>query len=157
MTAVQADSGIFVSGSIGTAELSESFDGFDVDSDSTAFHFAVGYAFNAHFAVEAGYRDFGRFEQTVTADGESIDLSVSANGFTLGVLGRLPVGDRFGLFGRAGSFFWNGNARINALSVASPSDTNFFFGAGLDFRVSDRLAVGVDGSRYDFEDASSSV
>ena len=38
---VQADSGIYVAGSIGSASLSEEFDGFDVDSNSTAWRLNI--------------------------------------------------------------------------------------------------------------------
>ena len=59
-----ADKGLFVAASVGSAELSDSFDGFDIDADSTAYRFSAGWRFNDYLAFDAGYQNFGRFDQT---------------------------------------------------------------------------------------------
>ena len=152
-----ADSGFMLAASIGTAELSEDFDGFEVDSDSTAFRITVGWRFNEHLAVEAGYHNFGRFDQTLDVQGTPIDVSLKADGFTLGGVGTLPLGDRFFLFGRAGAYFWDGDGDINDVTTATPEDTNLYFGAGARMTLTDRLSLTADGSHYALEDASSTV
>jgi len=130
-----ADKGLFVAASVGSAELSESFD----------------------LAIDGGYHNFGRFDQTFDDAGTPIDVSLKADGFTLGAIGSLPIGDRFSLFARAGAFFWDGDAEINNLSVASPEDTNFYFGAGARLALTERLSATVDGSRYDLDGTDSTV
>jgi OOP family OmpA-OmpF porin len=152
-----AESGFFVAGSIGKANLSEDFDDFSVDTDSTAFRVTAGWRFNDYFAVEAGYNNFGNFEQTVDVDGVPTEVSLKADGFTLGGLGYVPLSDRFSLFGRAGAYFWDGDAEINNVTAATPEDANFYFGAGVRFALSDKLSATLDGSRYDLDGASSTV
>jgi len=152
-----AESGFFVAGSLGKANLSENFDDFNVDTDSTAFRITAGWRFNDYFAVEAGYNNFGRFEQTVDVEGVPTEISLEADGFTLGGLGFVPLGDRFSLFARAGAYFWDGNAEINSATAAKPEDANFYFGAGIRFALSDKLSATADGSRYDLDGASSTV
>jgi len=152
-----ADKGLFVAASVGSAELSESFDGFDVDADSTAYRFTVGWRFNDYLAIDGGYHNFGRFDQTFDDAGTPIDVSLKADGFTLGAIGSLPIGDRFSLFARAGAFFWDGDAEINNVSAASPEDTNFYFGAGARLALTERLSATVDGSRYDLDGTDSTV
>jgi OOP family OmpA-OmpF porin len=152
-----ADEGLFIAASVGSADLSESFDGFAVDTDSTAYRVAVGWRFNDYLAVDAGYHNFGRFDQTFDVAGTLTDVSLKADGFTLGGIGSLPLSDRVSLFARAGAFFWDGDAEINNVTAARPEDTNFYFGAGVRFGLTDRLSGAVDGSRYELDGTSSTV
>lgn len=156
-TRANADDGVFVSASVGSADLTENFDGFDVDADSTAWGLTIGWRFNTYFAVEGGYRNFGRFDQTFDIEGEPVDVSLKADGFVLGVIGSVPIGERFGVFAKAGSFFWDGDSEINSLTVATPGDTNLYFSAGASFILAERLSLSVDVARYDFEDTESDV
>lgn len=154
---VIAENGIYVAASVGQAELSENFDGFDVDADSTAFRITLGWRFNEHFAIDGGYHNFGRFDQSFDVDGTVSEVSLKADGFTFGGVGTVPVGDRFSLFARAGVFFWDGDADINSVTAATPEDTNFYLGAGLRLDLTDRLSATADGSRYDLDGTSSTV
>jgi hypothetical protein len=152
-----ADSGIYVAATVGQAGLSENFDGFDVDTDSTAFRVTLGWRFNDYLAVDAGYNNFGRFNQSFDVDGAITEVSLKADGFTFGGVGTLPVGERLSFFARAGVFFWDGDADINSVTAATPEDTNLYYGAGVRFALTDRLSATADGSRYELEGASSSV
>ncbi len=152
-----ADNGIYVSASIGSASLSEDFDGFDVDSDSTAFRLILGWRFNQYVSIEGGYHNFGEFEQTFTMGGQSVDISLEADGFTLGGTGRFPVSELFALFGRAGAFFWDGDAQINNVSQATPEDTNLYIGIGATFEFAPQLELVTDWTRYKLEDTESDV
>ena len=58
-----ADEGVFIGASVGSATLTDDFDGFDVDADSTAYRLVFGYQFSDMFALEAGYHRFGTFEE----------------------------------------------------------------------------------------------
>ena len=93
--AALAESGFIVGASVGSAELSDDFGGFDVDANSTAYRFTVGWKFNDYLAIEGGYHNFGRFDQTFDIEGVPVDVSLKADGFTLGVVGHLPLGDRW--------------------------------------------------------------
>ena len=118
-----AENRFFLGGSIGSAELSEDFDGLNIDTDATSFRIVGGWRFNDYCAIEGGYHDFGDFEQTIDVGGTPATASLSADGFTLGVGGYLPLGERFSLLGRFGMFFWDGTAEINNVSQATPEDS----------------------------------
>ena len=45
----------------GGADLSEPFDGFDVDTDATAWRLTVGWRFNDYLAVEGGVQQLRSF------------------------------------------------------------------------------------------------
>lgn len=155
--AALADNGWFLGAAIGSAELSDDFDGFAIDTDSTAWRLTGGYRFNDYLAFEGGYHNFGRFEQDVVVNGEPVPVSLKADGFTIGGVANLPLGDRFGLFARAGAYFWDGDSDLNGVSVASPEDSNLYLGLGLTFDVSERWSISGDGSNYALEDTSSTV
>ena len=152
-----AEAGLAIGGSLGTASLSEDFDGLGVDTDSTAFRLTVGWQFNEYVALEAGYHNFGHFKQTVDMAGAPVEVRLKADGFTLGANGTLPIGDRFALLGRAGAFFWDGDADINGVSQARPEDTNLFLGVGLAWHLTEKLDLVGDWTRYELEDTESDV
>jgi len=153
----QAKDGWFLSAAVGTAELEERFDGFDVDADSTAYRMTIGWRLNQYLSLEGGYHNFGRFDQDVVVSGTPTTVSLKADGFVLGGSATLPLAGQLGLFARAGSFFWDGDAKINDVTAASPGDTNFYFGAGLRLGLGDRWSLFVDGSRYDLDGADSNI
>jgi len=152
-----AEGSFYLGGSIGSASLSEDFNGFNVDASSVAFRLVVGWQFNDYFSVEGGYNNFGKFEQQFGSGQDAINVRLKADGFMLGVTGALPLSERFALFGRAGSFFWDGDAEINNVTEARPEDTNLYLGAGVKFSINDRLALIGDWTRYKLEDSESDV
>ena len=154
---VWAESGLAVGGSVGAASLNDDFDGFNVDADSTAYRVTVGWQFNDAISVEAGYHNFGRFKQVVDLQGTPVEVSLKADGFTLGATGSLRLGKRFSLFGRAGAFFWDGDADINGVSQARPEDTNLFLGVGLSYDLTEKFDLTGDWTRYELEDTESNV
>lgn len=156
LTAI-ADGHFYVGGSVGSASLAEDFDGFDVDTDSTAFRIVAGWQFSDYFSLEGGYHNFGTFEQSLDVGGERLDINLQADGVTLGATGMIPLGETFALYGRAGFFFWDGDAQINDLSRARPEDTNLYIGAGVRFKIFNRLSLVGDWTRYELDDTRSNV
>ena len=112
-----ADKGFLVGGSIGSARLSENFDGLNIDTDTTSFRIVRGWRFNDFFAVEGGYHNFGDFEQQIDVNGTPATASFSADGFTLGVGGYVPLGERFSLLGRL-----NNETRSPIIEIPVKSD-----------------------------------
>jgi len=149
--------GFYVGASIGQAELSEDFDGFVVDENSTAYRVVAGWSFNDFFSLEGGYHNFGDFEQVLDIGGELVTANLTADGFTLGAAGNVPLTERFSLMGRAGWYFWNGNAEINNVSQATPEDGNLYLGAGIKFDVTERFQLIGDWTRYELQDTVSGV
>ena len=145
-----AEEGLFIAAGIGSADLSESFDGFDVDTDSTAYRITVGWRFNDYIAVDAGYHNFGRFDQTFDVAGTPTSVSLKADGFTIGGVGSLPLTDRMSLFARAGAFFWDGESLIGNVDD-NVSDVNAHLAAGIRAMVYKNLSVTVDWSRFDLD------
>jgi OOP family OmpA-OmpF porin len=151
---VAADNCFYIGAAMGSAKLGDTFDGLDVDDTGTAYRIVGGWQLNSHFALEAGWQDFGDFE---LIEGRSVEVSLGADGYSLGLTGRYPLGERFEVQGRAGAFFWDGEAEINAMSRADPGDAHPYFGAGLGYALSETLVVSGDWTRYDLDATESEV
>lgn len=154
---VWAGDGLYLGASVGSAQLDDDFDGLDVDDDTVAYRFVGGWRVNRYFGLEAGYQNFGDFEQSFTVDGVRGKVKLDADGFTLGLTGSYPVAERVEIFARAGMFFWDGNAEVNDVSQASPEDTNPYFGLGVSFAVSKSFHVSGDWTRFELESTNSDV
>jgi OOP family OmpA-OmpF porin len=152
-----AENGFYLGGNIGRANLDEDFDGLNIDANSASYGLVGGWRFNDHFSLEGGYFDFGNFEQNIDIEGATSSVSLSANGFTLGATGSVPLGDKFSLYGRAGWFFWAGDAEVNNVSQATPEDRNLYLGAGISYAVNDRFKVSGDWTRYELDGVNSGV
>lgn len=152
-----ADSGIYFGASIGNSTLKDDFDGFDVDTSSNSVRFVAGWQFNNYFSLEGGYQNFGAFEQRFESAGPPIDVSLKADGFTLGATGFIPLGLNFSLYGRAGAFFWDGDAELNNVSQANPGDTNLYYGGGVKYALTDNIALLGDWTLYELEDTETEV
>ena len=152
-----AESGFIVGGSVGSATLTEDFSGLNVDADSESFRITAGWQFNDYFALEGGYHSFGKFEESLDVAGNPVDVRLKADGFTLGATGSLPLGSSLSLFGRAGAFFWDGDAVINGITEARPEDSNIYYGGGATVAVTERLKLVGDWTRYELESTESDV
>ena len=151
VTAV-ADDGFFVGGSVGSATLTDDFDGFDVDADSNAFRLVFGYQFSDAFGLEAGYHRFGTFEED-----RDFRFELDADGMFVGANVGVPVSDDFRLFARGGAFFWDGDSLINTVTRATPDDSNLYLGGGAEVAITEQLSLVGDWTRYELRDTDSDV
>jgi OOP family OmpA-OmpF porin len=155
--AAVAGEGFYAGASIGKANLDDDFDGLEIDDDTTAYRLVGGWWLNRYFALEAGYHNFGDFEQSFSINGVSNRAKLSADGYTLGVQGSYPITTRVSVFGRAGAFFWDGEAEVNHASQASPEETNPYLSLGIGYALTDSLSANGDWTRYELEDTNSDV
>ena len=152
-----ADSGFYFGASVGSSSLKDNFDGLEIDTSSNSVRFIAGWQFNSYFSLEGGYQNFGAFEQRFDVGGTPLDVSLKADGFTLGATGFIPLGLDFSLFGRAGAFFWDGDSELNNITQAKPEDTNPYYGGGVKYALTDHIALLGDWTRYELEDTQTEV
>jgi OOP family OmpA-OmpF porin len=119
--------------------VDDDFDGLVIDDDATAYRLVGGWWVNLYIALEAGYHNFGDFEQTINVNGVPSKATLSADGYTLGLQASYPISNKFAILGRAGAFFRDGEAAINNVSQATPEETNPYLGLGLSYAFTDRL------------------
>ncbi len=152
-----ADTGLYIGGSVGSAEINEDFGGLTLDSDNTAYRLVAGFQLSEFLSIEGGYQDFGRFEETFSAGGEPVRLRLRADGFTLGGTASLPLSHSLSLYGRAGAFFWDADGEINGIADGSADDTNPYYGAGGKVSLTERIDLIGDWTRYELDESDSDV
>jgi OOP family OmpA-OmpF porin len=153
----EAGEGFYAGASIGAASMDEDFNQVTLDDNTTAYKLVGGWWVNRFFALEVGYHNFGDFEQDFTLGGDRQTAKVSADGYTLGMQATYPIASKVSVFGRAGAFFWDGEAEINNVSQASSEETNPYYGLGLSYAFTEKLMLNGDWTRYDLEEADSDV
>jgi len=62
----------------------------------------LGYAFNQYIAIEGDFLDLGSFTWNAYNIGYDISAKVEAQGYSIGVVGTLPLSENFGLDGKIG-------------------------------------------------------
>jgi OOP family OmpA-OmpF porin len=127
---------LYLGGSIGNARYSE------LDDNSASFSLFGGYNVNEILSVEGNWSSLGEAENNgATADVSALSLSI---------LGKLPLKTDLTLFGRAGLARWNFDFKSSALDD-SDSDTDPYFGLGLDYNITGNTSVRFDWNRYSME------
>ncbi|MEZ5511583.1 MAG: outer membrane beta-barrel protein [Gammaproteobacteria bacterium] len=146
-TADDRTTGLFIGGHYG--RFSSDSETFDEDNDF--YDVVIGGLITPYFGVEAGYSDFGKLE----GDFAEVDLT----GYSLAGLLRLPIGNAVGLYAKAGQFWWRSDINVEVLGQRYATDITGnepFYGVGMDFFVTDNVAIDVEYLRYqvDLEDSS---
>lgn len=135
------------------------------DNSGTGYKLFGGYQLNRNFAIEGGYFDLGKSSYTVNATRNTDNAAGSFNGETrvrglnLDLVGMLPMTDRFSVFGRVGaayaqsraSFTSTGAVPVNTSSTRR-SDTNLKVGLGMQYAITEALAVRAEMERYRIND-----
>lgn len=131
------------------------------DDRSTAYKAFGGYQFNRNFAVEGGYFDLGSFGyRATTVPAGTLTGEAKIRGLNLDLVGILPLSEKFSAFGRVGLTHAKTTDRFRGTGVLSTSnsnpsttDTNYKFGAGLQYAVTDNFALRAEIERYRVNDA----
>lgn len=140
--------GLSLSIDAGRAEARKACDNvINCSSDDTAVRAAIGYQFNKMVGLEAGYSSFGTVFE---ANNNNASASQDGNAWTLSVLGTIPVGDRFGIYGRAGAARFDNDTTgtIQGIPVSNDNRTKPYFGAGVKFGLTDNFALRAEYQRY---------
>lgn len=131
------------------------------DDRSTGYKIFGGYQINRNFAVEGGYFDLGNFGYTATTvPAGTLDGRIKLRGLNLDLVGAVPLSEKFSVFGRAGLNYAQARDSFSgagAVQVASPNprknDTNYKLGLGLQYALTESLAVRAEAERYRVNDA----
>ena len=134
---------------------------FTKDERDTGYKLYVGKQLNEYFSVEAGYFDLGKFNFNAATSGNGVlNGEAGFRGVNLDLVAMLPLSQRFSLYGRAGmnyaktSTHFSGN-RLFAATDPNPSERklNAKAGVGLEYKLSEALAVRGEVERYRVNDA----
>jgi OOP family OmpA-OmpF porin len=103
--------------------------------DNTTWRVLGGYDVNRYFGVELGYHD--------TGDANFGGIGVATSLRELVAVGRLPLDQRFGFYGKAG--LYRGKSEGQGLSE---TNTDLTLGAGVEYNLSGQVALRGEWQRY---------
>lgn len=132
VTNVSDWSGFYAGLQYGQGDADVSFDGDSVSNDFDAYGLHAGYN-----------RDFGQFVLGGELDYNRIDLDDAGEGDLVRLRGRAGYD-----LGRFLPYVSLGAAHIDADDL---SETAFTYGIGADFKVTERVTVGAEYTRQDFD------
>jgi len=127
-------------------------------ANSTAVQLRVGYQPWTHFAIEAGFADFGDFDFDFDppqcgggAPSCPFTTRTSVRGLMVNVVGTLPLGPSWALNARAG--LMQMNVDIRELGSGGTRNSEYhgslLFGLGAMYRVAEHWNVSLDWRRFE--------
>ena len=134
-----------------------------LDDSDTGFGLAGGYQVNQNFAAELAWVDLGDISYaangTVTDGVDTFDAGLgidqSASGPVFSLLGIVPIGERFSVFGRVGIALMSVDADAtvsidgeSASDSVSTDRSNMMYGIGGEFSFNQRFGVRLGWDRY---------
>jgi hypothetical protein len=157
-----ADTGFYVGGSIGQAQIEVPSDVVDVpafDEDDTGWKLFGGYNWNLalfNLGIEGGYVDFGN---PSTALGVDTTLAIDASGWNVWGMGGVNLGP-FDVYAKLGAISWDSDATIGGIDpgfgIGTLSDSGTDIGYGLGARIAlGSLHIRGEWEQYDIEDTDS--
>ncbi len=168
------DSGWYVGANVGQSRakidddritsslLGRGFSGISIADDDrdTGYKLFGGYKFNRNVAVEGGYFDLGKFGYAATMNpSATLNGNIKLKGLNLDLVGMLPITEKLSAFGRAGVNYAQAKGAFTGTesSVYPPNpskrDTNYKLGLGLQYALTDSLAMRAEVERYRINDA----
>ncbi|MEX0824233.1 MAG: OmpA family protein, partial [Woeseia sp.] len=135
--------------------------GFADEESDFGYKLFAGYQFNRYLAVEGGFFDLGKFDYTATTvPAGTYSGELEFQGFNVDLVGMMPFYERAAVFARIGAHHGETDvafAGTGAVTVsttdASESGTNYKFGVGLQYSVTDALDLRIEAERYRIDDA----
>lgn len=130
------------------------------DTRGRAFKVFGGYQFNRNIALQAGYFNLGKFGFSAnTAPPGTLDSAFKVQGFSLDLVGTLPLTDRLSALAGIGAQYAKTKADFRSSGAASPvpsqlkkSGTNVKYGAGLQYALSPAMLLRGEVERYRVND-----
>lgn len=118
----------------------------DFDDDRVSWKALAGFRFNPLLSLEGQYVDFGKSDHGAA--------SAEADGWTAAAVLDIPV-PYVQPYAKAGALFWNTDARVegplNSSIKYSDDGTDFFWGLGVRFNLSENVALRAEYERFDLE------
>jgi OOP family OmpA-OmpF porin len=136
------DKGFYAGAGVGQSLVDEG----SYDDEDTAFSVFGGYQLNKYLGLETGYVDFGKIEPTDNGTALESDTAY------LTAVGTLPITDKFLAYAKAGVHSWNVDEEMPGLIGSDDSGTDPTYGLGAQYRLTDKVALRGEYSRFEMED-----
>jgi OOP family OmpA-OmpF porin len=137
----------YVGGGVGKSKYDTSCaPGFSCDHTDIGFKIFTGGKISRIVGVEVGYVYLGKG----TANGGD----QTAQGINLSLIGNIPIGEKFNVYGKVGGIYgWTSTdtAPLSGQGGGTDHGLNWSYGAGVQFDLSRNWAVQADWDHYRFD------
>ena len=141
----------------GIGVVKSSLDESIVDS-GTAYNFEydkvnikafIGIKLSNNLAGEFQYTNFAK--EDITVNGISVPVGIEGNSFGGALLYNFAPESDISAFAKIGYHSWDFDISANNVT-ASTDDTDLFYGAGVDIKITGKLVARLDYERFDLDD-----
>lgn len=147
-----ADEGWRIGGAVLFSEYS--LDNSAIDDSSVGFKGYAQYRFGNFLGIEGAFFNSGEFKEDTTPAAAGGEATVTATGFSLDVVGYLPLTtETIQLFGKAGYFNLDQDLEIDGAPGSTRGADGMTVGIGTDIAVAEQLAIRLAGDWYDMDGA----
>jgi len=121
--------------------------GITCDDKDTTWKIFGGYEINQYLGVELGLVDLGERPASVTGVGAG---TAKFRIFETLVVGTLPIGERFSVYGKAGIFQWDADYSFPAGTAggADSQGKDYTYGLGVRYHFTRNAALRLEAQRY---------
>ena len=143
--ALAQDSGWYAGGGLGQAMHDVDCTGTtSCDDKDAAWKIFGGYQFNRNLGVEFGYTNLGK-----ASAGDAVSTTTfKTKGFEVLAVGTFPINQQFEVYGKAGLFRWNLDAKDTVFGSLSESGTDLTFGLGVKYNFTKTVGARLEWQRY---------
>ena len=128
-----------------------------VGGDETSWKIVGGYTFMKFAGVEGSYRNLGSMDQTIG----TTQIGLEASSMDVFGVGHLPLGEKFEVFAKAGYAFIDLDASVSdplfGSVSGSTSENEFAYGAGLSFKVGEKIALRAEYETFDLIESADMI
>ncbi len=129
-----------------------SFDSNQLDDNSAGFKVFGGYRFNKWFGLEAGYYDFGDFDEDLDPPNPGGGATVRIDGLVGSALLYAPLeSNDYDAFVKVGYYTFDQQLELDDAGVSSNSPASLMLGAGSRFYVSEQFAIRAEGEWFNID------
>ena len=130
--------GFYAGGSVGNANYNET------DDSDIGFDLFAGFNLNEVLSVELGWANFGEADNAGTIEVTALHAAI---------IGHLSLQNDLSVYGKLGISSWDADLTVGSVKE-SDSDTDVFFGLGVDYDITGKTSVrfGIDQYAIDEED-----
>ncbi len=144
-----ADTGFYIGGGIGLADIDLNTANLDFDDDDAAYKAIAGYNFGwvplVDIGFEVAYTDFGEVSQTLLGNESRFSLT----GISALAMAGIKTGP-VGFFAKAGVFSWDSESEFLG-SETDDSGDDLAYGIGVRFQLFS-AAIRAEIERFDIDD-----
>ena len=124
----------------------------DWDNDDTAYKVFAGYRMNNFLAFELDYINLGEPSGSVVP---GMNLDAAVDGFAPYVVGTIPLGNWFEVYGRLGYYFYDATVgvenEIDGRAEFDEESEDLVYGAGIGAKIGEKLNVRFEYERFDLQ------